>query len=178
MRVQTRLSLFLQTIQPLPVRPSTQTDSIFGYKWVKISGPLGGAPSLENSAATIVSNLTAGTYVYEFIVTDNNGAIARDTTIVTVNPAGNQSPVAEAGADIIVILPTNYSTLTGAGTDVDGTIQAYSWSQLVQVLSVPVLLPPRLLPPLLITCRLVYTNFNLRLGTMGVQFQKILLRLL
>jgi len=41
---------------------------------------------------------------------------------VTVNPAPNKAPTANAGADITITLPTNSTSLNGIGTDIDGTI--------------------------------------------------------
>ena len=41
----------------------------------------------------------------------------------------NVVPVAEAGASKTITLPTNSETLTGTGTDSDGEIVAYLWSQ-------------------------------------------------
>src|SRR5688572_33102254 len=50
---------------------------------------------------------------------------------VTVNaaPVVNQAPAANAGNNIILTLPTNSTTLTGNGTDGDGTIASYAWSR-------------------------------------------------
>jgi hypothetical protein len=64
-------------------------------------------------------------------VTDNSGAIDTDDMTVTVNaaPVINQPPVANAGNNIVLTLPTNTTTLTGSGTDADGKITSYSWSQ-------------------------------------------------
>ena len=39
----------------------------------------------------------------------------------------NKAPVANAGADKTIILPTNSTTLTGTATDSDGTILSYAW---------------------------------------------------
>lgn len=49
-----------------------------------------------------------------------------DTTLV----GGNSAPTADAGTDITITLPTNSTTLSGSGTDTDGTIASYSWSQI------------------------------------------------
>ncbi|HEX8350000.1 MAG TPA: PA14 domain-containing protein, partial [Hymenobacter sp.] len=43
--------------------------------------------------------------------------------------AANKAPVASAGSNQSVTLPTNTVTLNGSGTDADGTINAYMWSQ-------------------------------------------------
>src|SRR5687768_9259301 len=39
----------------------------------------------------------------------------------------NQAPTANAGNNIILTLPANSTTLTGSGTDGDGTIASYAW---------------------------------------------------
>jgi hypothetical protein len=43
--------------------------------------------------------------------------------------SGNQPPIANAGNDIIMTLPTNSATLTGSGTDANGTITSYAWAR-------------------------------------------------
>lgn len=43
---------------------------------------------------------------------------------------GNESPVADAGVDQFLTQPTSSTTLTGSGTDVDGTIASYAWTKL------------------------------------------------
>ncbi len=51
---------------------------------------------------------------------------------VTVNaapPPPNQAPVANAGPDQTITLPTNSVTLNGSGTDADGTIASYQWTK-------------------------------------------------
>ena len=44
--------------------------------------------------------------------------------------ATNQSPTANAGADQSITLPTNTVSLSGSGTDPDGTISSYSWTKI------------------------------------------------
>jgi hypothetical protein len=46
-----------------------------------------------------------------------------------VDPPVNKVPVANAGQSITVTPPANTITLTGTGTDSDGTVVAYLWSQ-------------------------------------------------
>jgi hypothetical protein len=79
-----------------------------------------------------VSNLVAGTYVFQLTVTDNQGATASNTTQVVVNPAPppNQPPIANAGTDKNITLPTNSVSQVGSGTDADGTVVSYSWSKI------------------------------------------------
>ncbi len=103
--------------------------AIIAYNWTKISGPSAGTIVNANAAATTVTGLAAGIYKFELRVTDNNNATARDTMQVTVNPA-NVPPVANAGPDQSVVLPSNKVTLTGSGTDVDGIVVSYAWKQI------------------------------------------------
>ena len=105
----------------------TDTDgSISAYSWTKISGPAAGTITNATSAATPVTGLVQGVYKFELKVTDNNGATGRDTMQVTVNVA----PVANAGTNKLITLPTNTTTLTGSGTDADGTISSYAWAKI------------------------------------------------
>ncbi|OUJ71091.1 Ig-like domain-containing protein [Hymenobacter crusticola] len=68
--------------------------------------------------------------MFSLIVTDNLGlASAAAQTTVTVNSAANQAPVANAGANQVITLPTSSATLSGSGTDADGTIASYAWNQ-------------------------------------------------
>ena len=108
----------------------TGTDAdgtISSYAWVKISGPSTGTIATANAATTTVNNLVQGVYKFQLTVTDDNGDTGKDTIIITVNAAVNQVPAADAGPDNIITLPLNSITLTGAGTDVDGTISSYAW---------------------------------------------------
>ena len=44
--------------------------------------------------------------------------------------SNNKPPIANAGIDQIIILPTDSVELSGSGTDPDGNIVSYSWSQI------------------------------------------------
>ena len=120
----------------LPTNTATLSGSgtdvdglVVAYLWTKISGPASYAITNPGSAVTNITNLTSGIYLFELRVTDNNGAIDRDTVQITVNPE-NIPPVANAGPDQSIILPDNRITLVGHGTDVDGTVVAYKWKQI------------------------------------------------
>ncbi len=109
----------------------TDTDStITNYLWTKISGPLSGTITNSNIATTTISGLTQGVYKFELKVTDNSGTSGLDTVQVSVNAALNIPPVADAGSDQMITLPPNSVTLTGVGTDTDGTITKYSWTKI------------------------------------------------
>jgi hypothetical protein len=102
--------------------------TIASYAWSKVSGAAATITS-PASASTTITGLSAGSYVFRLTVTDNSGATASDDVIITVNTATNQLPVANAGPDQNITLPTNNVTLTGSGTDPDGTIATYSWTK-------------------------------------------------
>ncbi len=129
----------------LPINNSTLTGigtdadgTIASYKWVKISGTAGGTITSINSATTTINNLVQGANQYQFSVTDNKGAVTKDTIKITVNAAPNLPPVANAGADKIITLPINNTTLTGAGSDTDGTIVTYAWVKIKGAVSVTI----------------------------------------
>ncbi len=109
----------------------TDPDGIISsYSWSKLSGPSGGTITSPASPSTTVTGLTQGVYIFRLTVTDNNGAMGTDDVQVTVNAAANQPPTANAGADQTITLPANSVTLSGSGTDSDGTISTYAWSKL------------------------------------------------
>ncbi|CAA9244454.1 MAG: GH9 / CBM3 / CBM44 [uncultured Cytophagales bacterium] len=71
-----------------------------------------------------------GPYTATLTVSDGKGGSATATRTITITTApGNQAPVASAGPDKSVTLPTNSVVIAGSGTDTDGTISAYAWSQ-------------------------------------------------
>ena len=105
---------------------SASSGSIVSYAWTEGSGP--SAVSLSNTVQNQVNNLQAGKYIFYLTVTDNNGATGTDSVIITVNPAPNIPPVANAGPNQSITAPTSTVNLDGsASTDPDGTISAYSW---------------------------------------------------
>lgn len=109
---------------------STDSDgTINTFAWRKISGPAGGAIANVSAVQTNISFTNTGLYVFELLVTDNNGGIGRDSIQITVNPNPNQAPVANAGVDQQIQLPVNNVLLDGRNsTDPDGTINSYLWS--------------------------------------------------
>lgn len=99
--------------------------TIVSYAWTKTSGPAATLTN-ANSATLLITNLVEGVYKFQLTVTDDQGATATDIATVTV-VAANQAPIANAGPDITISLPTNITTITGSGTDLDGTITGYLW---------------------------------------------------
>jgi len=71
--------------------------------------------------------------LFELKVTDNGGLSAKDTMRVIVDSVviTNHPPIANAGADQTITLPTNTTTLNGSNsTDPDNNTSSYAWSKI------------------------------------------------
>jgi dienelactone hydrolase len=111
---------------------ASATDSdgtIVSKTWSKTAGPSGETILAPNELSTSILGLVQGTYEFTFTATDDQGASASSKVVITVNPPINQLPIANAGADIKITLPTNEATLNGSGSDPDGTIKSFLWKQ-------------------------------------------------
>lgn len=129
----------LQTIQ-LPLSSvnleATAIDPdgiIVSYAWIKISG--GSATIVSpNSASTQVTGLDEGSYVFQCIVEDDDGATSSDTvTIVVEKIVELNAPNANAGNDQNILLTgentyRDSSVFGSTSSDSDGTIVTYDWS--------------------------------------------------
>jgi hypothetical protein len=107
---------------------SDSDGSISTYAWTKSSGSSATLSGTTTSKLT-ASGLVAGSYVFRLTVTDNRGATKYDEVKVTVSSSTNSAPVANAGADKVISLPSNSVSFTGSATDANGTIASYSWSK-------------------------------------------------
>lgn len=111
---------------------ASDSDGIASYQWAKVSG---GAASLSGQTTSKVRayNLLAGTYIFRLTVKDTKGNSKYDDVKVIVQSGTtsttNLAPVANAGANKSLILPTNSVKLFGSGKDSDGTIVSYKWIQ-------------------------------------------------
>jgi WD40-like Beta Propeller Repeat/PKD domain len=112
---------------------SDPDGTISSYLWTKISGPASFIIKNATSAATVVKNLTTGIYHFELKITDNGGLSAKDTMQVIVDSVvtTNHPPVANAGADQTITLPTNTVNLNGSGSvDPENNITNYAWTKI------------------------------------------------
>jgi predicted esterase len=105
--------------------------SIVGYTWKQVSGPSVSTLTNSLSATVTLANLKAGDYIFSLQVKDNSGNTDTDYVKLTVGASAttNVLPVANAGADQTITLPANSVTMTGSGTDSDGTISSYAWTK-------------------------------------------------
>ena len=109
----------------------TNGATISTYAWTQTSGPSTATIITPGSAATTVTGLIQGTYVFTLTVTDNHGLSNSASVTITVNPAPNVTPVANAGSNISLYLPQNFVSLDGSASyDPDGTIASYSWNKI------------------------------------------------
>jgi len=107
------------------------TGTIASFKWTQVSGPSTASMGTSTKAQTTVGGLIQGVYKFQLQVTTLLGTIALATVQVTVNPAPVVAgpPVANAGADQTITLPVKSIKLTGSGSETNGTITAYKWTQ-------------------------------------------------
>ncbi len=103
--------------------------TITNYLWKE------GAVTLASSSSpTSMVSLAVGVHTIELTVTDDDGATATDTVVMTVVSGANQPPIADAGPDQTDLVDSDCSgeesvTLDGSGSsDPDGTISNYRWA--------------------------------------------------
>lgn len=111
---------------------ATDADgTVAGVQWTQVSGPNTAIIASATSSTTAISGLVQGIYIFKLTATDNLGAQGTGQVTITVNSAAvNQPPVASAGPNQTVTLPTSTATLNGSGsTDPDGSVAAYAWTK-------------------------------------------------
>lgn len=98
------------------------------YAWAYKTGPTPFQFDNASLAKTDVRNLVLGEYVFTLTVTDSEGETSVDEVKITVLPALNILPQANAGPDRTVILPGS-ARLAGSATDADGQIVSVKWTK-------------------------------------------------
>ncbi|TMI71060.1 MAG: hypothetical protein E6H09_14530, partial [Bacteroidetes bacterium] len=125
-------TMTLPTVSVQVTGSGTDVDgTIASYQWSYAGGPATYTIGTPNGAVSLMGGLTTpGVYYFKLTVTDNLGLTGVDTMRITVNPAVNLPPTANAGSDVTITLPTSTAQLVGSGTDADGTIASYSWTKI------------------------------------------------
>jgi PKD repeat protein len=118
------------TATPLDGSASTTAGvGTLSYAWSKVSGPPSFSITGDSSAIASVSNLTEGVYQVKLTVTNSAGITASDFVNITV--AAAPVAIANAGADINIVLPNNFTLLNGtASYSTGGGAISYEWSMI------------------------------------------------
>jgi len=98
--------------------------TIASLAWTQTAGSAVTLTGASSATPTFTAPASAEALEFRLTVTDNGGLARNDTVTVNVNAP----PVAAAGPDQTVITATNVS-LSGSGTDANGTIASYAWTQ-------------------------------------------------
>ncbi len=127
------ITLPVNAVQLSAAGSSDPDGGIVSYAWSQESGPFLSQIANANTAAPTVSGLQKGSYYFKLVVTDNGGAFSTSYVQVYVDGTAvlpNLAPVAAAGNNQIITLPTSSVSLDGrASFDSDGTIASYNWYQ-------------------------------------------------
>ncbi|MBU2947194.1 Ig-like domain-containing protein, partial [Zobellia uliginosa] len=112
----------------------TAPGTIISYQWSQTDSSTGAIATISNAdlALTTVSDLTEGSYTFKLTVTDDQNATHTDDIVITVGALPNTAPVAVAGPDQSITLPTSTITLDGSGSSntAPGTVTSYAWMQI------------------------------------------------
>lgn len=116
--------------------------SLISTHKLKFFQPTGNVLTVKDSS---LINLPQGTYKLQFQVKDRLGftknillaiqggssaGVYQAGTVTIGATVPNQPPVANAGSDKAITLPTNMVSLAGTASDPDGTITAWAWTKL------------------------------------------------
>lgn len=108
---------------------SDPDGTIAAYLWTQTAGPTVTLTNANTATASFTAPTVAADTVLTFLltVTDNQGKTDSAPMSITVRNL-NQPPVANAGSPQTVN-KGSVVTLAGSGTDTDGTIASYQWTQ-------------------------------------------------
>lgn len=139
-----------QTWVTLNAGNSTHDAKINSYEWVQLSGPTTANILNKDKVVANATGLTIGTYIFEVHIVDDSNNNASSKVWVTVvhgkkNPIifgdcvtnsclnffleKNTPPVAHAGGDQTVTLPTNAIYMNGSKSSDDLGIVKYTWTR-------------------------------------------------
>jgi hypothetical protein len=145
---------------------SDPDGSLASISWSQSAGPTVTLNSGDSLVADFIapSVSEATVLIFRLTVSDNGGASASDTITVVADPDPtlNDAPIAAAGAAQTVLENTTATLDGGASSDSDGSIQAYSWTQVANGAPLVGLLDPTAVattftaPDVVVTANLVF----------------------
>ncbi len=117
----------------LPDISSNPTRSVLRIfeNGVELLPPHSSHSDIQNTGRGRFSHWSDGSFVaLYFSASDNSNpkTNGRTYTYSITSAVANLAPVANAGADKTITLPVSSISITGGGSDPDGTIASYSWS--------------------------------------------------
>jgi hypothetical protein len=122
------ISLPTNSVQLSGTASSDPDGGIVSYSWNRVSGPTGMSIANATSVTPTIVGLVVGDYVIRLTVTDNDGATDTDEVTIHVLAMPNLSPIAKAGNDTTIAVPSTIGLLNGrASYDPDGRIVRYQW---------------------------------------------------
>lgn len=107
---------------------SDADGSIVIYNWRQNRGPSVVLQDARTVAPSFVMPANA-VLAFTLIVTDNLGAVTRDTIVVRSAINNNQPPTANAGSDLVVLEGELVHLDGSTSSDPDGAISRFIWSQ-------------------------------------------------
>ncbi|XP_013097852.1 dyslexia-associated protein KIAA0319-like protein [Stomoxys calcitrans] len=110
---------------------SSDDHEIVAWEWTKDASDEAKAVDMQNTRTPYVqlSNLEEGMYTFVLKVTDGSGQSSTAKVHVFVKPPTNSPPVAVAGTNMTINLPTNWITLNGSASTDDIGIKSYEWKE-------------------------------------------------
>lgn len=108
---------------------STDNVRISRYEWTQLSGPSDAKIVNSTDALANATGLTIGQYVFRLYVIDENNNNATDQVWIKVIQEKNTPPVANAGGDQSITLPTKTIYLNGTRSNDDFRIVNFTWTR-------------------------------------------------
>ncbi|MBV2094996.1 MAG: PKD domain-containing protein [Candidatus Thiodiazotropha sp. (ex Codakia orbicularis)] len=117
-----------ETVQLDGSASSDADGAIVSYNWRQNRGPSVVLQDARTAAPSFVMPADAE-LAFTLSVTDDSGAITRDSVVIHSAVSSNQPPNADAGADQTVAAGETVQLDGSASSDADGTIVSYNWRQ-------------------------------------------------
>jgi len=104
--------------------------AVTAYLWTQVGGPVTGTISTPTNVSTAIFDLDAvGVYVFRLRVEDAGGLFSVDDIQITVDPAPPTIPIANAGPNQTITLPTSSVTVNSSASTDDVAITSRVWSK-------------------------------------------------